>query len=682
MKLLIITQKVDSNDQLLGFFTEWLERFAKKFEKLTILCLEKGKCDLPQNVEVISLGKDRGASKIKQLFSFYFLIFNLRKNYDVVFVHMNPIWMVLGGLCWSMLNKKRILWYTHKSVTFKLRLAEKFSDVILTASSESFRLRSSKVVVTGHGIDTEFFKPISGSRNVEISKLKILSVGRISPVKNYDTLIDAVKILKDEGLDPKVTMAGEPALDSDIRYLESLKLKIESLKLENNFDFVGKVNHRDLPGYYQSHNIFVHLSKTGSLDKTILEAMASGMSVVSSNDASRGFLPPGLIFNQDDPAELAAKIKNIRTAQVQNLRQYVVENHSLDKLIDKIYKMCVSKNITIYPFPFSSKSNKYIDLLYFKMDARVLESKSFSSLLGRKPGIIHIHWTNVVYGSKFFVKTLILMAWNFIILWLLKIKGHQVVWTKHNYYPHESKWIWLDKIGQWILFKTADAVTVHQKGEQNKKIIFIPHGNYINAYGPRSNKRAEIRNKFGFSEEDIVLISVGAIKPYKKIENIMAAFNAVQIDLRSRGNIDFASQNSIKLLIAGKCDREYAKKLKTIISDNIKLDCNFIPDDEIPDHLAAADYSIFWYDNSVLTSGGIVLSLSYGLPVIARNISAADLVKDGENGFLFNNERELSDIIKKLSNTSKFDPDKIIGTVENLNWENIAKQFMTLFLKL
>src|SRR3989344_8793777 len=102
MNLLIITQKVDNNDQLLGFFIEWLKKLSQKFDKLIVLCLEKGEYDLPTNVEVVSLGKDRGDSKLKQLFNFYYLIFNLRRKYNAVFVHMNPIWAVLGGTFWRL----------------------------------------------------------------------------------------------------------------------------------------------------------------------------------------------------------------------------------------------------------------------------------------------------------------------------------------------------------------------------------------------------------------------------------------------------------------------------------------------------------------------------------------------------------------------------------------------------
>ena len=348
MKLLIITQKVDKNEQLLGFFIEWLRLFAEKFEKITVLCLEKGEYDLPGNVKVISLGKDRGYGKFKQFFNFYFLILKYHREYDAVLVHMNPIWVVLGGYFWKLFDKKIFLWYTHKSITLKLRIAVIVADIIFTASPESFRLNSKKVVVTGHGIDTDLFKPNSEFENPALkerglpgevgrqdSKLRLLSIGRISPVKGYETLIDAAKILKDKNVDFIITIIGEPALESDSEYEESLKFKIQNLKLEENFDFVGKVVHNDLPKYYQSQDLFIHLSKTGSLDKTMLEAMACGIKVISSNDAARTILPVELLFN-DNPQELADKIIKSQEINTDNLRTYVVNNHNLQKLITKI----------------------------------------------------------------------------------------------------------------------------------------------------------------------------------------------------------------------------------------------------------------------------------------------------------------------------------------------------------
>ena len=331
---MIITQKVDKNDQLLGFFIDWINRFAQKFEKVTVLCLEKGEFVLPNNVRVISLGKDRGASKLKQLSTFYFLLSTLRNDYDAVFVHMNPIWVVLVGFWWRIMRKKIFFWYTSGGVTVKLKLAEKFADTIFTASSESFRLPSKKVIVTGHGIDTELFKPDINKRS---EKFNILSIGRIAEVKNYETFIKAAKILKDRNVEFSITMIGEPALKKDKDYEQKLKSLIDELGLQENFNFLGKINHQDLAPYYQSHHLFIHLSKTGSLDKTLLEAMSCGMNVLSSSDAARHFLPMDLLFNENNVLELADKIeKTNKKGPNGQLRQYVAENHDLDKLVNKI----------------------------------------------------------------------------------------------------------------------------------------------------------------------------------------------------------------------------------------------------------------------------------------------------------------------------------------------------------
>ena len=346
MKLLIITQKVDKNDQLLGFFIGWLERLAKKFDQVLVFCLEKGKFNLPKNVQVISLGKDQHLPKLAWLFNFYKYIFQYRRQYDAVLVHMNPIWMVLGGICWRLMDKKNYLWYTSGGVTAKLKLAEKLTHTIFTASEESFRVPSKKVIVTDHGIDTDLFRPDPNYQPRTInSQLRILSVGRIAPVKNYEVLIGAAKILHNEGMDISVTIIGEPALDKDKKYQEGLKFQINNLGLEGLFDFIGKVGHQDLPRYYQNHDLFVHLSKTGSVDKTLLEAMASGMNVLSSNESSRSFLPPEIIFNENDSEELADKIKKAKHAGIPyDLRAYVETHHNLDNLIEKVSRIIHEKN--------------------------------------------------------------------------------------------------------------------------------------------------------------------------------------------------------------------------------------------------------------------------------------------------------------------------------------------------
>ncbi len=326
-RLLVITQKVDEKDQLLGFFIEWLRRLSKETD-LSVLCLQKGVYEL-NGILVDTMGKERGVSKVGQLWNFYQYIITHRDEYDSVLVHMNPIWAALGGPVWRLMNKKVILWYTHKAVTLKLRIAHFFAHRVLTASSESFRLKSHKVVVTGHGIDTELFKP--GTREHH-DELRILSVGRIAPVKNYEVLIEALSILD---IPFHLTIAGEAALPSDVEYEKKIKNLIKEKNLENNINFIGRIDHQNLPELYRSHELFVHMSKTGSLDKTLLEAMASGLSVVSSNDAAKTFLPQAFLFDENDATDLAEKIKTAGNADGK-FREYVIAHHNLSSLILKI----------------------------------------------------------------------------------------------------------------------------------------------------------------------------------------------------------------------------------------------------------------------------------------------------------------------------------------------------------
>jgi len=95
MKLLILTQKMDRDDPVLGFFHRWCGKIATRVSRLHIICLQQGCVELPAQVTVRSLGKERRTSRRAYLFSFYRLIWSLRAEYDVVFVHMNPIYILL-----------------------------------------------------------------------------------------------------------------------------------------------------------------------------------------------------------------------------------------------------------------------------------------------------------------------------------------------------------------------------------------------------------------------------------------------------------------------------------------------------------------------------------------------------------------------------------------------------------
>ena len=65
--------------------------------------------------------------------------------------------------------------------------------------------------------------------------------------------------------------------------------------------------------------------------------MSCGMKVLSSNDAAKSFLPPELVFSENNHLDLAEKIGNVIGENKDfQLREYVLENHNLNALIDKI----------------------------------------------------------------------------------------------------------------------------------------------------------------------------------------------------------------------------------------------------------------------------------------------------------------------------------------------------------
>lgn len=342
MKLLIITQKVDINDDNLGFFHRWLEKFSKKLDKLYVICLLEGEYHLPENVLIYSLGEKRSFSKFRRFFRLQKFLFKNLKDVDGVFIHMCPIYAIAAFPLTKIFRKKMILWYLHKSVNPTLKLAQKCVDKILTASPESCRLKDrNKIEVIGHGIDTDFFKSsFSNSQQPPTSEVfKIFSPGRISPIKGQKTLIQAIDILVNEMnvKDIELQIAGTSLEDYEKEYLKYLKNLVKEKKLENFISFLGSIPYTEMPKYYQNSDLVVNLSLTGSVDKVVLEAMASGCLVLTCNEAFENILDNKYLFKNKDFIGLAEKIINLKTApKDESLRKIVIKDHNLDNLIDKI----------------------------------------------------------------------------------------------------------------------------------------------------------------------------------------------------------------------------------------------------------------------------------------------------------------------------------------------------------
>lgn len=341
VKLLILTQKVDQNDDVLGFFHGWIAEFAKHCEQVTVIALGVGEHHLPANVRVFSLGKERGASRLGYILNFYRLIWHERKNYDTVFVHMNQEYILLGGLLWKFLGKKITMWRNHPVGSLLTRLAMVLSDKLFCTSKYSFTAQSKKTVLMPAGVDTELFK-----RDGRIFRVprSILFLGRISPIKNVDVLVDALLEVDQEGCSFTATVVGK-ALPRDEAYETMIKDKAKSLIDKGKIKFVGSIANNRTPEVYDAHELFVNLTDTGSFDKTILEAMACECVTLVSNRSFAGMIPNQFIFAEKDSHDLALKIAKAlslsdeeKAKTTKASRKFVYEHHSLAFLAEQLIK--------------------------------------------------------------------------------------------------------------------------------------------------------------------------------------------------------------------------------------------------------------------------------------------------------------------------------------------------------
>lgn len=358
LRLLFITQKVDKDDDLLGVYHRWIEELSKKAEKISVICLYQGRTELPANVKVYSLGKEKGASKFRQLLNFYRYIVQLLPSYNAVFVHMNTIYVLLAWWLWRATGKKLVLWFAHYRPDWQLRFSNAVVEKIVTSVAEAANIRSRKIEVIGQGIDTERFAPPKTKKRADSSAsaragrdgpFRLLFLGRISPVKDLETLVLAVSNLRKRGYVFTLDVVGEPT-DKDKAYADMIRAKVKAAGFEGLITFKGRVSNLEAAKIYGEHDAFVNLTPTGSFDKSILEAMAAGLPVVIANRAYERIFPADLksklLFRQKDAEDLAEKLAGlIETAPAERgkmgatLREIVVRDHNVVHLAERLVKV-------------------------------------------------------------------------------------------------------------------------------------------------------------------------------------------------------------------------------------------------------------------------------------------------------------------------------------------------------
>lgn len=158
-----------------------------------------------------------------------------------------------------------------------------FTDLIFTINQEDYRRAKTfnvphVVYIPGVGVDTEKFrtaerKDIRGELGIPADAFVLLTVGELFPRKNQGVLIDAMKQLKDYPI--YLVICGNGILEKE------LKQKSQNNGVANRVFFAGY--RRDIPEIMKDCDLYLFPSKREGLGLAGIEAMASGLPIVSSN---------------------------------------------------------------------------------------------------------------------------------------------------------------------------------------------------------------------------------------------------------------------------------------------------------------------------------------------------------------------------------------------------------------
>lgn len=260
---------------------------------------------------------------------------------------------------------------------------------------------------------------------------------------------------------------------------------------------------------------------------------------------------------------------------------------------------------------------------------------------------------------------------------LLRAMGTKTVWTVHE---------WADKLDTGknnippkiaaIAVRFLHAVIVHCKTtqqelkqlfglENERKIVVIPHGNYIELY-ENVVDRVQARDKLGLSEYSVVFLLFGNLYRYKGVLEAIAAFNQL-------------ANPQTSLIVAGKLeDAALKREIEAAIAGepNILLVPERIADEDVQIYMNASDCALVPY-TVYTTSGVAVLAMSFGKACIAPKVGFFCDVLEGEGGILYDLPHEeglvraMAQAVEERSQLSRRGQHNF-ERAENWNWDYVA----------
>jgi len=258
------------------------------------------------------------AMKLKKKFGLNYIV-SLRGS-DVPFY--NSRFYLLDKLVFKKLSRK--VWRSAKQV---IANSKGLKDLALGTNPNQ------KIIVIYNGVNTEEFKPSKTKKKNKV--LKLISTGRLIERKGYSYLINALE--NQDNIE--LTLIGDGNLRNE---LESL-----SKELNVNVRFPGKKNKAEIIKELQNSDIFILPSLNEGMSNSILEAMACGLPIITTDTGGSEELIDGngFIVKKEDSINLFRSLEKYRKDPI------LVAKHgklSRDLALQLSWNKTVSKYSSIY----------------------------------------------------------------------------------------------------------------------------------------------------------------------------------------------------------------------------------------------------------------------------------------------------------------------------------------------
>lgn len=178
----------------------------------------------------------------------------------------------------------------HKSFSKFIAISEKTKKDLI----EQYGINPDKIEVVYHGVDKKIFRPTKKKVSPLKNKKYILYLGSEVPRKNIENLLKAFKKVSEKYPDLYLVKAGYSGGD---QFREKTKKLVKELGLTKKVILVSKrLKEEELPLYYSNAELFVYPTLQEGFGMPLVESMACGCPVVTSDIAPMNEITKGQVL--------------------------------------------------------------------------------------------------------------------------------------------------------------------------------------------------------------------------------------------------------------------------------------------------------------------------------------------------------------------------------------------------